>query len=323
MEPAQHTAFNYFFTVEARGFLAGQSAGQVGVDDLERASDFAVRMIGHAKNRERFSPWFANDGAELRCIALCRMLFAAAHNHYAAGLFGEGMSKLCVARLSLENERDRMLIASQLYPSLGKNEGGGYGMSMADYLSGQNELAYAPLEDGKIEVSAETVLEMVGRNVAGRASEFGKIDAKSLPPLVREFAADFSASLPQSPSLAPSQFSGKYLSKPCFQKVLGGVGEGKRYYGSMALAIACLRDGLSKAEAAALMKQYVASCTRTSHEFRESEALSTLDWVYRHPAINLSCKMMIQQGLIGRYCDDCPAVRRKRQDSAIKENAAQ
>jgi hypothetical protein len=310
MDLQQKIAYNYFFSRQAREYLSAQGLGEVSNADLEAAQDFCLRLIRNAQARAPFQPWVAQAGDELRWIALCRMLLSQAANPFAARLFAEGLAKLCAYRLGLEDGQVFVAVLSQLYPSLSQ-EGGKYGLGIADYTSGQNELVYAPLDEGKILVDRDSLVEMAARLAAARASDLSGIGKAALPPLIREFAEGFAEALPTSPALMARQFAGKLLNQPCVKKILEGVAEGKRYYGSMAIAIACQKDGLSKEEASALMRQYVASCQRSSHEFRESEALASLDWVYKHPGINLSCRKLMQQGLIDRYCDSCPQAKRK------------
>ncbi|MCL5011625.1 MAG: hypothetical protein M1594_01890, partial [Candidatus Marsarchaeota archaeon] len=102
----------------------------------------------------------------------------------------------------------------------------------------------------------------------------------------------------------PSGEKGKLLSKKCMVEILKGVGEGKRYYGSMALSIACLKDGLSLDDASNVLKVYVNNCDRGVNSFTEKEALNTLKWVYGRPSIRFSCKVLQSQGLVSD-CSDC------------------
>ncbi|MFA6330001.1 MAG: hypothetical protein WCX64_04965 [Candidatus Micrarchaeia archaeon] len=310
MDLQQKIAFNYFFSRQARQYLSEQGLGTIANSDLEAAQDFCLRLIRNAQAKVPFQPWVAQDGDELKWIALSRMLLSQSGNPFAARLFGEGLAKLCAYRLGLEDTQVFAAVLTQLYPTL-KADGDKYALGIADYTSGQNELVYAPLDGGKIFIGRDSLIEMASRLAASRASDLSGIDKAALPPLITEFAVDFTAALPSSPALMMRQFEGKFLNQGCMKKILAGVGEGKRFYGSMAIAIACQKDGLSKEEASALMRQYVTNCQRSSHEFRESEALASLDWVYKHPGINLSCRKLLQQGLIDRYCDGCPQTKRK------------
>jgi hypothetical protein len=309
MDLQQKIAFNYFFSRQSKQLLSAQGLGEITNEDLERGQDFCLRLIRHAQARVPFEPWVAGDGEELKWIALSRMLLSGAANPFASRLFGEGIAKLCVARLRIEDDLVFLSVLSQLYPSI-KQDDGKFTLGMADYINGSNELVYAPIDNGLITIEKEALLEMAYKHFSSKASDLSSIDKAILPPMVKDFAADFSAGLPVSPALALRQFEGKFLNQACMKKILAGVGEGKRFYGSMAIAIACQKDGLSKEEASALMKQYVTACQRSSHEFREGEALASLDWVYKHPGINLSCKKLLQQGLIDKYCDDCPQIKK-------------
>ena len=309
MDDDSRIAANYFFSAQARTLLASLSLDSVSVEDMERSANFASRLIASSKSKTDFAPWWANDGSELKSIALCRMLLAASNNSYASRMFGEGLAKLCTLRLALEDGKVLLALLSQLYPTL-SFDGKKFAMGIKDYLSGPNELAYADIDKGSVSLDQDELLGMAAKLLSNRASDISSIDAKAIPKLARDFAPEFSSALPKSPVLPGSVFAGKWLSQPCMKKILAGVGEGKRYYGSMAISIACQKDGLSKAEASAIMQQYVANCQRSSHDFRESEALATLDWVYKHPTINLSCKMMLTQGLIDSYCPACPHLKR-------------
>ncbi|MFA5246386.1 MAG: hypothetical protein WC408_00665 [Candidatus Micrarchaeia archaeon] len=309
MDLQQKIAYNYFFSRQSKQLLSSLGLGGIANEDLERGQDFCLRTIRHAQEKAPFEPWVAQDGDELKWIALSRMLLSSAANPFASRLFGEGIAKLCVARLRIEQDLVFLSVLSQLYPTI-KQDDGKYTLGMADYINGSNELVYAPIDKGQITIEKEALLEMACKFFSTKASDLSGIDKNLLPQMVKEFSTDFAAALPVSPAIALRQFEGKFLNQACMKKILAGVGEGKRFYGSMAIAIACQKDGLSKEEASALMKQYVTSCQRSSHEFREGEALASLDWVYKHPGINLSCKKLLQQGLIDKYCDDCPQIKK-------------
>ncbi len=304
-----HVGWNYFFSRQARAILASLQLAEVSLDELEIAGSFALRLIGQSSRRGQPEIAFAFDDSELKNIALARMLLSCCSNRYATRLFGEGLGRLNASRLALEKEDAFQNSVRQLYPSLAF-EGGAYLLEFAEFLSGPNELAYASLQDGKVSVSKEELLSMVSRQLSSRASDFSSFDPKGIiPDLVKDYSASLADQLPSAPAVMRGDFTGKWLGQDCMKKIIAGVPEGRRYYGSMALSIACHKDGLSRAEAAAVLEQYVANCQRSSHAFRPGEALASLDWIYEHPGINLSCRMMVQQGLIDGRCANCPQLR--------------
>ena len=301
--------WNYFFSRQAKSILASLQLAEVSVDDLEIAGSFALRLIGLSSRRIQPEVAFAFDGSELKNIALARLLLFCCSNRYATRLFGEGLGRLNASRLSLEKEEGFQNSVRQLYPSIAF-EDGAYLLELAEFLSGPNELAYAGLQNGKVSVSKEELLSMVSRQLSSRASDFSSFDPKGIiPDLIKEYSAILVDQLPSAPAVMRGDFTGKWLGQECIKKILAGVPEGRRYYGSMALSLACQKDGLSRSEATAVLEQYVANCQRSSHAFRPGEALASLDWIYKHPGINLSCRMMVQQGLIESRCSNCPQMR--------------
>jgi len=76
-------------------------------------------------------------------------------------------------------------------------------------------------------------------------------------------------------------FTGKYLGLPCTQKILEGIPAGKRSFGAQIVSVACKLDGLSEAEAEAVLRAYVKACSHAPSPFPPEEALDWLKWIYK------------------------------------------
>ena len=171
-------------------------------------------------------------------------------------------------------------------------------------------LLYAPLEQGKIFFSRSELQSLLKKAIESRVSDLSSISLKTLPPFVSEVAKEIEPRIPREQ--ARTTHAGKYLELPCMKKILQGMSEGKRFYGAMALAIACVKDGLSKDDAVKLVSTYAENCSKGSAPFTVREAQTSVEWIYRHPSIGFSCNKMREQGL-PVDCVGCPlALERRR-----------
>jgi hypothetical protein len=182
------------------------------------------------------------------------------------------------------------VIAREFFPSLDLIN---FTVSVVDYVKFFS-LDESQLEGGLVHLGdARSVESTVRRAVIKKIEEIRVQDA---PEILRKEALKFQPPLPAG--------EGKLLGKKCMVEIMKGVGEGKRYYGSMALSIACLKDGLTFEQAAKILEQYAANCVKGVNSFTDKEALNTLKWVYSRPTIRFSCKVLQSQGLVSD-CSDC------------------
>lgn len=192
-----------------------------------------------------------------------------------------------------EEEGVLLEIARDFFPSLEKKPDGTFKVSIVDYLQYGRSLPEAGVSGGMVFFDKGELLACLRTAVEVRICDYEKLDAR-LPENLKSAALGLKDAIPRE--FAPKQ-QGKYLQRPELQNILKGVGEGKRYYGAMALAIACLKDGLAREEALELVGDYVENCAKGSHPFSHREGESVVDWVYKHPGINFSFTMLKSQGL--------------------------
>ena len=293
----------YPFSSRNRFFLEKLNIAKVSGSELNDAKSFAVSVLSGRKNT-------GSDAREaVVSYVLARILLALTGNRYFLIKFASNEARN--AKSLLENEEYDAFseIAREFFPSfLEKNNE--CSVSLEDYLESGSDLANENVSEGRVVFPKEESFALLKKAIEGKISSFS-FDMKALPEESRknfsEEAMELKKELEKLNILEPrfSQFKGKYLNQECMQKVFKGLPEGKRYYGSVSLSIACLKDGLPKEAAEEVLKGYAKNSSSGSHPFSEREALASLDWVYRHPAINLSCKTMLEQGIIDSYCKNC------------------
>lgn len=307
----------YPFVGEAKKFLkpSAASAGgesEVSFDELEAAANHLLTVL--SSSRAPLVLVSKNAEAAVRQHALVRLLLAALGNNFVARRYAEARARQAIELLRKEEESVFIEVARDLLPSV-ESRAGEYSVSFTDYLKHGTDFASAGVEGGRVFVDKEGLLRLLMNGVKNRVqlASTATADLKTIPPLVREVVQELreelGARLPAAAAAVAPAFKGFFLQLPCMQRILAGVEEGKRYYGGMALAIACLRDGLPKEKAVDVMKEYAANCKRATHAFTPREALATLDWVYKHPSIRLSCKTMREHGFTGAYCGECAFAR--------------
>ena len=165
-----------------------------------------------------------------------------------------------------------------------------------DYVVAGKNLAGEQVEGGRAYFGRRGMLKLMQQAIEEKIRDV-KVDAKTVPVEVKEAARKLSAAAPK-PAFAAGDYKGRYLSLPAVQSILSGVGEGKRYYASVALAIACLKDKMPREQAEGVMRTYARNCPRSTHPFTEREAVASLDWVYKHPTINFSLKALREQQIV-------------------------
>ncbi len=316
---AERLAFRYPFLSSSREFLQSRGAESISFESLQKAAAFC-RSLAEKPSPQALTRLVESEPSaeSLANYALSRLLLSQIRNIPAAGDFAQNFSHLSVERLSFDAEKDESVFATvcgDFFPSLSLSQPPfDYSVSVFDCLKQGGQLLYAQLSAGEVFFRKMELSEFLEQAIKRRVAELPRVDPKTVPEIVKDAALELDAALPRK-TFAPrgGGYSGKFLSLPCTTAALTeGVGEGKRYYGSMAVAIACTKDGLTKEQAQGVMQEYVQHCARTAHEFSLREGMASLEWVYKHPSIGFSCNMIRMQGLAGAddaLCAQCPLSR--------------
>ncbi len=281
----------------ARYPFLSQSKGRLGESVSELDLKEAVYFARECFERRLHSPKeLADVSREAKNLLLSRLML-----HSLGRVFLRKFAFLKAREYSLaldsEEAGNVLVVARDFFPSLEKAEGG-FRVALVEYLEYGHGLPQAQVSEGKVFFSEGDLLECLRQAVETRISDSSKFDAR-LPDDLKKAALGLREFIPRE--FAPRSPAGKLLQRPELQNVLKGVSEGKRYYGAMAVAIACVKDGLAKEEALEVMQSYVENCAGAgvgSHPFTPGEGNSVVEWVYRHPAIGFSFQVMKNQGLI-------------------------
>ncbi len=317
--PSEAAAFKYPFARAARELLQKQGENAVSFEALRDASEFC-RFVVSLSSQESFSRSASSkpSASAAANYALCRLLLSQMKGRPdIVQKFGRNFAKLSAKRLEAEAE-DGIFesVCRDFFPSLSiASAPFNYSVLFAEFLNGGGQLLYAQLEAGRVFLQKNGLVELVESAIENRAKELPSLDAKTIPEMVADAAEELALSIPMpEQKVFAGKYSGKFLSLPCVSTARAGTGEGKRYYGSMAVAIACVKDGMPREQAIPVMQQYVSNCARTAHEFSIHEGMASLEWVYKHASIGFSCKVIRDQGLSGAgdsLCVQCPFNRNK------------
>jgi len=295
----------YPFSIKARKLLETIGEEELSSQRLRSAAERLLDVLhGRKASRERLARDAVVD------YVLARIILAAVDRPSAARKYASALARAALERIREEGaEQDFFVLAKDFLPSL-EVQGGEYVVSLFDYLKAGKNLLYAPLEKGRLFLSRQEAEALLEKAIEARVSDLSSISLKTLPPIVFEVAREVEPRIPREEA-RPAAHAGKYLELPCTKKILEGLGEGKRFYGAMALAIACVKDGLSKEDAVKLVCSYAENCAKGSSPFTAREAQASVEWVYRHSSIGFSCTKMREQGL---PCDHaaCPLALERR-----------
>ena len=298
-------AARYPFSSFAKKHLKAGGADTIDSQAVENAKQ---EIINAMKPQRRAR---AEGKHRVVSYALARVILAALAKPGVSRKFAFGEADEAAEMLAEEDEDVFLELARDYFPSLATGRGQ-YSHSLADFLKYGSGLAQSRLDAGKVFLDKDEAVGLLRSAIASKIMDLPKIRPSEVPPLVREAVEEAEEWLPQqtfggagTAGGAGGEIEGKYLDLACVKKIRAGLEEGRRYYGSMALAIACLRDGLPREEARKVMEEYVGNCRRSTHPFTAREALATLDWVYKHPTLRFSCRTMRENGLIDDYCEKC------------------
>ncbi len=287
----------YPFMSKARGLLASRGLQKVGYDELERAKSRAVQSVSRAgaKDFAIGSPPSENESVESYAIA--RLLLSVLDSEYYWSKFARGEAALAAAFLREESDESLLEISRDFFPAA-SFANGSFEIPLPQFLSYGIALPKAMLGAGVVHLERQDMLSLLRYAIVRKTME--KPSAKAEGEQLKQAALELSEMLPKP--IEAVDFSGSYLSLPCMQSILKGVGEGKRYYASMALAIACRKDDLPKEKAVAVMQQFVNNSSKQTHPFTMREAQASLDWVYRRPSVRFNCPSNRSHGLAPPEC---------------------
>jgi hypothetical protein len=298
----------YPFLSAARKFL-GAGDTEVSYEELENAGRGINSVLANPSTPLTV---YATPARAARSHALARLLLAVLNNRFVTRRWANARAGQASRELARESDEDFLEVAADLLPSVemrGKGDSALFSVSVFDFLRAGGALLAADLEKGQVTLDRDGLSALMEEAIALRISDFAEARPKRLPAVVREAAEEFRRGIPANalPS-AQASFKGSHLSLPCVQTLLRGVGEGKRYYGAMTIAVACARDGIGRDAAGEIMRQFVDSNERGTNPFTLREGLAVLDWVYKHGGeINFSCRTMREHAFDdgGRLCANC------------------
>ncbi len=279
-------------------FLPGaKSALAEGLNDSDLAD--AVAYLKHSVSEGPLADgWWADDGRHVKMYALSKALLSCCGDHVKRK-YAVQKAKEYVERANASAQQGEL--ASVFFSSLLSDDSGIW-MSVSDYLRLGRHLARMEVREGKVRLTPGELNELLQASIELKFLEF---KAQDVPDFIREAAK----ALDELPPVQKS-YGRKFLELGCIQSVRQGVGEGKRFYGAMGLAIASQRDGLQKEQAQSVMDDYVNRCSGT-RPFMPTEGQSVVNWVFGRQ-IGFSCKRMMDDGFEGAYCTTCPLNWKKR-----------
>ncbi|MEK6843769.1 MAG: hypothetical protein AABY04_04725 [Candidatus Micrarchaeota archaeon] len=285
-------AMKYPFSEKAREYLAKENIFAVSDAQIRGAQE---RVASSLQNTQRKK---ADARSEIVSYVLGRILLGCLKDPYASKKFGLAEAQFAIDELEKDDLENIRQLTREFFSSV-EIDGGEIAVGIEDYLKVGSDLVNEKVEEGKVVFDRKEFFKLLKIAIAHKISDIS-IDPKALPENIRQKAQDLIEVVErlERPSKALSSFKGKYITLPAMKKILEGLPEGKRYYGSMTLAIACVKDNLTREEAEQLLSIYAKACQRSTHDYTEREALATLDWVYRHPTINFSMKTLKEQGLV-------------------------
>ncbi len=212
-----------------------------------------------------------NPEDAVKCYATCNAIISGCPFPLQSR-FSKGYARLAlnVFRNDAETTLD---YAKELFPSL-LAEGEDFSINLFEFLNSEQDPSLSQVRSGKVILAYEDICYVLSNLVVRKLMSLPSID---LPSPLKTAAESLTAELYQPPAPGSKVNS---LSLQCVEKVKSGMPEGQRYYGSLALAIACHADGLNKKDAEGVMLLYVKACQKGSNSFTDREAIACMDWVY-------------------------------------------
>ncbi|MFQ5405880.1 MAG: hypothetical protein ACE5DI_01845 [Candidatus Micrarchaeia archaeon] len=313
---SEEFVLKYPFCQGARKLLEKSGLETVSNKSIEMAGEFARRLIvASAVELNTELPYRSPSKGAVVNYALARLLLACVGDDFVTKKFARNLARVSVLRLR-QDKSEFETISREFFPSLRIESGSfDYSVSLFDFLKTDLDLVCAPLQSSRVFLHSglqegllhDYALEKaLSQSVYLKVFDLSVINPSSAPKIVQEYASEFAESLPRRAFPRVSNLSGLMDANCIKALVKSGAPEGKRFYGSMALAIACLKGGLSKGDAENFLREYsLKSSKNAAHEFSVRESAASVDWVYRHPSIGFSCARARSQGLAGNSDELC------------------
>ncbi len=299
---------NYPFVTPARAFF---SENKVEFDEtlLRKAASRVTGFFSVSRDPAHVLSLDGNkQGAldEVAVFAAMRLLLSALDRPAVSSKVAGKYAKFISERLSNdEDETRKKTVARDFFPPL-ESFAADFQVSVTDYLlQAPSDLALQPVSAGKVRLSEQQVRRLVVEAVRHKVKDVNR--QTGFPPLVVKIAREMYDSLPKE-QVEFRKLQGKQLSQPCCVKMLQGMPEGKRFYGSMALSIAALNDELPLDQGEEVLRAYAVACGKGAHDYTENEALNVVRWAYKKGTSRFNCQRLRDQGLIDTFCSNCPNV---------------
>jgi hypothetical protein len=243
---------------------------------------------------------------EVAVFAAMKLLLAALDRPSVTAKVASKYASFIGARLEEDSDDERKrLVARDFFPSLKPFESD-YSVGVTDYLlQAPSDLALQPVSEGRVRMSPAQLQKLVVDAVRHKVKDAPR--GTGFPAGVVKIAKEMYNTLPKE-QVEYKKFAGKQLAMDCCVKLLQGMPEGRRFYGAMALSIACLNDELTLEEGEEVLRQYATACQKGAHDYTENEALNVVRWAYKKGQVRYNCQRLRDQGIIDKFCSNCPHV---------------
>lgn len=258
-------------------------------DDIQAAVNYLKQPVTEST--------YENTGRHVKLYTLAKALLSCCSDHVKKK-YAKKKADEYVKHVNRKN--DQLAVGRAFLESL-QSESDAYTLSLSDYLAYGEHLVHQSVRGGRVTINNQELNALLAKAIAGK---FTDAVAQQVPDALQQKALE----LDEQPRR--KSYGKKFLDLGCIQSLLAGAPEGKRFYGAMGLSIAAHRDGLPKQDARKIMQEYVSKCEGTK-PFTQTEGENTLNWVYARD-IGFSCKVMMDNGFEGPYCQTCPLNWRKK-----------
>ena len=293
---------NYPFLSFSRNFLSEPSV--TSADELE---GIATKLVARVEAKSFLLPSASPEKA-VKEYALARLLLNYLNNQDFARKYARVFSRFVEQNLENADETELMAVAKDFFSTI-ERENEEYVVSAFECLKYSNAPLNTGVLGGKIFLTKESLAGVLAQAVEKKFLDFSALSVQKIPQELRKSIESLASLFPESEEKPVYDVpKGFFTNLPCISFIRAGISEGRRYYGAMALCIACVKDGLPLAQAQHVLREYSASCKSGANPFTEREALATLSWVYAHSTIGFSCNTIRSHGFAGAgnsFCANC------------------
>ncbi len=273
----------------------------------EVSDDELFEVASYIESVMRGSKFMPSMGS-IRLFAISRIIVALTGSDMLANKFAESNAKQVVEKLHrIPNSLN--WLCTDLFKTF-KDDGNNYSLELVELIAiDPASLCARNVENGRVYFGKDELIDLVWR-IAKKRGTLARIDDAIIPEKFKLHARDL---IKVVEKLLPAQrfggFKAQFLELNCMKRtVQNGAEEGKRYYGCLAISIACLKDSLTQQQAETVIKQYVEHCKTAGSEFTLKEGLTTLAWVYKRQLKGFSCNNMRSHKFAREHieCKTCP-----------------